>query len=164
MAVTKFLHSGSQRLAGFAFLSLCIAAASRGQNLPEAHGKSETMKVCGTCHEVARVTSMHLDRAGWQTEMEKMIALGAKGSPEEFESVLDYLAKSFPAEEIPKVRINSARAIELEAGLTLRRSEAAALVAYRGKHGDFKSIEELRKVPGLDFAHLESKKDRITFQ
>jgi competence protein ComEA len=134
------------------------------QTMPEGPGKAETVKVCGGCHEVARATSMHLDRAGWQTEMEKMISLGAKGSPEEFESILNYLSKSFPAEEIPKVRINSARPIELEAGLTLRRSQAAALVAYRAKHGDFKSIEDLKKVPGLDYAYIESKKDRITFE
>src|SRR3954452_19657355 len=134
------------------------------QDLPEGPGKAETMKVCSGCHEVARATSLHLDRAGWQTEMEKMISLGAKGSPEEFENILNYLAKSFPAEEIPKVRINSARPIELEAGLTLRRSQAAALVAYRSKHGPFKSIEDLKNVPGLDYAYLDSKKDRITFE
>jgi competence protein ComEA len=139
-------------------------ATALAQNLPEAPGKGETVKVCSGCHEVARVTSMHLDRAGWQTEMEKMIALGAKGSPEEFESILNYLAKSFPAEEVPKVRINSARQIELEAGLTLRRSQAAALVAYRAKHGPFESIEDLKNVPGLDFAYIGSKKDRITFE
>ena len=134
------------------------------QDLPEGPGKAETAKICSGCHEVARATSMHLDRAGWQSEMEKMISLGAKGSPEEFESILNYLSKSFPAEEVPKVRINSARPIELEAGLTLRRSQAAALVAYRSKHGPFKSIEDLKNVPGLDYAYLDSKKDRITFE
>jgi competence protein ComEA len=140
------------------------SATAFAQNLPEAPGKAETVKVCSGCHEVTRVTSVHLDRAGWQTEMEKMISLGAKGSPEEFESILNYLSKSFPAEEIPKVRINSARQIELEAGLTLRRSQAAALVAYRAKHGPFKSVEDLKNVPGLDYAYIESKKDRITFE
>src|SRR3954451_23711433 len=127
------------------------------QDLPEGPGKAETAKICSGCHEVARATSMHLDRAGWQSEMEKMISLGAKGSPEEFENILNYLAKSFPAEEIPKVRINSARPIELEAGLTLRRSQAAALVAYRSKHGPFKSIDDLKNIPGIDFAYMESK-------
>lgn len=107
---------------------------------------------------------MRLDRAGWQNEMEKMISLGAKGSPEEFESILNYLSKNYPAEAVPKVRINTARQIELEAGLTLRRSQAAALVAYRSKHGPFHSIEDLKSVPGLDFAYIESKQDRITFE
>lgn len=134
------------------------------QNLPDAPGKTETMKVCSGCHEVTRATSMHLDRAGWQSEMEKMISLGAKGSPEEFESILNYLSKNYPAEEVPKVRINSARPIELDAGLTLRRSESAAIVAYRSKHGPFKSIEDLKNVPGIDYAHILAKRDRITFE
>ena len=139
-------------------------AFAQNQNMPEGPGKAETMKVCSGCHEVTRATSMHLDRAGWQSEMEKMISLGAKGSPEEFESILNYLSKNYPAEAVPKVRINSARQIELEAGLTLRRSQAAALVAYRSKHGPFHSIEDLKNVPGLDFAYIESKQDRITFE
>src|SRR5947209_16863728 len=148
----------------FAAILAIPAAPMWAQNMPDAPGKAETMKVCSGCHEVTRATSMHLDRAGWQNEMDKMISLGAKGTPEEFESILNYLAKNYPAEEVPKVRINSARKIELEAGLTLRRSQAAALVAYRSKHGPFKSNEDLKNVPGLDYAYLQSKKDRITFE
>jgi len=148
----------------FAATAAIPLSSMRAQNLPEAPGKAETMKVCSGCHEVTRATSMHLDRAGWQSEMEKMISLGAKGSPEEFESVLNYLTKNYPAEEVPKVRINSARPIELDAGLTLRRSESAAIVAYRSKHGPFKSIEDLKNVPGIDYAHILAKQDRITFE
>jgi len=162
-------------------LHTCLGSAGRGllfsvailalpsatgfaQNLPDAPGKAETVKVCSGCHEVTRVTSVHLDRPAWQTEMEKMISLGAKGTPEEFESILNYLSKNYPAEEVPKVRINSARPIDLEAGLTLRRSESAAIVAYRSKHGPFKSIENLKNVPGIDYAHVLSKQERITFE
>jgi competence protein ComEA len=162
----------SRRLSPSTHCSLIFSAAlvampvgtGWAQNMPDAPGKAETIRVCSGCHEVTRATSMHLDRAGWQNEVEKMISLGAKGSPEEFESILNYLSKNYPAEQVPKVRINSARQIELEAGLTLRRSQAAALVAYRSKHGPFHSIEDLKNVPGLDFAYIESKKDRITFE
>jgi competence protein ComEA len=147
-----------------ALMSVPVGTGWAQNNMPDAPGKAETIRVCSGCHEVTRATSMHLDRAGWQNEMDKMISLGAKGTPEEFESILNYLSKNYPAEEVPKVRINSARQIELEAGLTLRRSQAAALVAYRAKHGPFHSIEDLKNVPGLDFAYIESKKDRITFE
>lgn len=148
----------------FAVLAAILCTSVWAQNLPDAPGKAETMKVCSGCHEVTRATSMHLDRAGWQNEVEKMISLGAKGSPEEFESILNYLSKNYPAEQVPKVRINSARPIELDAGLTLRRSESAAIVAYRAKHGPFKSIEDLKNVPGIDYAHILAKQDRITFE
>lgn len=86
-----------------------------------------------------------------------------KGSAQELDLVLDYLARHFPAEDVPRVNVNKASAIELESGLSLRRSQAAALIAYREKYGDFKTLEDLRKVPLLDAAKIEAKKDRIAF-
>jgi competence protein ComEA len=92
-----------------------------------------------------------------------MIAFGMKGTEKEFTAVVEYLAKSFPAEEIPKINVNKAKAIELESGLSLKRSEAAAIIEYREKNGNFKSIEDLKKVPGVDAAKIEAKKDRLVF-
>jgi competence protein ComEA len=45
----------------------------------------------------------------------------------------------------------------------LKRSDAAAAIQYRTKNGDFKSIEDLKNVPGIDTAKIEAKKDRLTF-
>ena len=70
----------------------------------------------------------------------------------------------FAAEEIPRINVNKARAIDLESGLRLRRSESAAIIEYRTKNGPFKSIEDLKKVPGIDAAKIEAKKDRLTFE
>ncbi|HLX42648.1 MAG TPA: helix-hairpin-helix domain-containing protein [Bryobacteraceae bacterium] len=95
--------------------------------------------------------------------MNKMVALGAGGSEQDFEMVFEYLVRNYPAEQVPKVNVNTATAIELESGLTLRRSQAAQLIAYRTKNGSFKSLDDLKKVPGIDPAYLESKKDRIAF-
>ena len=95
--------------------------------------------------------------------MTKMIALGAKGGNQEFRAVLEYLAKNFPAGELPPVDVNNARAIQLESRLSLKRSEAAKILGYRKEHGDFKSIEDLKKVPGIDIAKIEAKKDRLVF-
>ena len=52
---------------------------------------------------------------------------------------------------------------ELESTLSLPRSQAAAIIEYRTKHGDFKSIADLKRVPGIDAAKIEAKKDRLTF-
>jgi competence protein ComEA len=92
-----------------------------------------------------------------------MAGLGAQGTDQEFAAVLDYLVAHFPTDERPRININTATAIELESGLTLRRSQAAAIIAYRVQHGDYKSFEDLKRVPGLDVAQLEAKKDRLTF-
>ncbi|MBZ5619108.1 MAG: helix-hairpin-helix domain-containing protein [Acidobacteriia bacterium] len=144
-------------------LAFSLLARGAWAQLPDGPGKAETEKICSQCHELERSISLRQDRAGWQATMDKMMTLGAKGTDKEFQVVVDYLAKNYPGEEIPRINVNKARAIELESGLTLRRSEAAAIIAYRDKHGDFKSIEDLKKVPGVDVAKIEAKKNRLTF-
>ena len=144
-------------------LALALFAAAAGAQLPDGPGKAETEKICAQCHELERSISLRQDRDGWQATMNKMISLGAKGTDQEFQAVVDYLAKNYPGDALPRINVNKARAIELESGLTLRRSEAAAIIDYRTKHGDFKSIEDLKKVPGIDAAKIEAKKDRLTF-
>ncbi|MCX6622150.1 MAG: helix-hairpin-helix domain-containing protein, partial [Acidobacteria bacterium] len=115
------------------------------------------------CHELARSISLRQDRDGWSQTLTKMAAYGMKSTDKETAAVLDYLAKTYPADEIPRINVNKAAAIELESGLSLRRSQAAAVLAYRAKNGSFKSIEDLKKVPLIDAGKIEEKKDRITF-
>jgi competence protein ComEA len=38
------------------------------------------------------------------------------------------------------------------------------VIQYRTKNGDFNSIDDLKKVPGLDPQQIEAKKDRIVFK
>src|SRR5262249_32879588 len=104
------------------------------------------------------------DRAGWQRTINKMAAFGMKGPEKEINAALEYLVKNFPADEVPKINVNKAEAIDLESGLSLKRSQAAAIIQYREKNGPFKSIEDLKKVPGVDVAMIEAKKDRLTFE
>ena len=92
-----------------------------------------------------------------------MVAFGMKSTEKEFTTVLDYLVRNFPAEDVPRLNVNTARAIEFESALSLKRSQAAALIAYREKNGPFKSLEDLKKVPGMDAAKLDEKKDRLAF-
>jgi competence protein ComEA len=129
--------------------------------LPDGHGKAETEKICSQCHDLARSISVPQDRAGWETTVAKMVASGANATDAEIEAVIDYLAIHFPAETASRINVNKARAIELEAGLSLKRSEAAKVIAYRTKNGPFKSIEDLKNVPGIDAAKIEAQKDRL---
>ena len=55
------------------------------------------------------------------------------------------------------------KAIELESGLSLKRSQANQIIQYRNQHGPFKSIEDLKKVPGIDAEKIEAKKERLIF-
>lgn len=142
---------------------MLLGAVAQASQLPEAPGRAETEKLCKQCHELARAISLRQDRNGWSETLAKMTAYGMKGSDKDTALVLEYLAKAYPAEEIPKVNVNRATAIELEAGLSLRRSQARAVLEYRAKNGEFKSMADLKKVPLMDAEKIESKKDRIAF-
>ena len=144
-------------------IALLTATGALAQQLPDGPGKAELQKLCVQCHELARSVSLRQDRVGWSATLDKMVALGAKGTPEELKAVLDYLAEHYPAGEMPPIDINKAEAIDLEAGLTLLRSQARLIIKYRDEHGPFHSLDDLKKVPGLDFAKIEAKKDRLIF-
>jgi competence protein ComEA len=144
-------------------ISAALFAAAAFAQLPDGPGKAETQKLCSQCHELERSISLRQDRAGWQSTINKMVDLGAKASDTEIASVLDYLASHYPADEVPRINVNQCRAIDLEAGLSLRRSQAAAVIEYREKNGPFHGIEDLKKVPGIDAAKIEAKKDRLAF-
>jgi competence protein ComEA len=142
---------------------ICVFGGGAAAQGVEAPGRVAAARICIQCHEYERSIAPRQNRAGWQATMDKMIALGAKGTQKDLDAIVDYLAAAYPGEEVPKIKINEARAIELESGLSLPRSQAAAIVAYRSKNGDFKSMEDLKKVPGVDAAKIEAKKDRLLF-
>ena len=144
-------------------VALAFCAASARAQLPEGPGKAQVEKICKQCHELERSIAPRQNREGWQGIIDKMVTLGAEGSEEDFELIVDYLAKNFPAAEVPKINVNKATAVELEAGLTLKRTQSAAIIEYRTRNGPFKSIEDLKKVPGIDASKIDSKKDRLTF-
>ena len=144
-------------------LALSVVGGNAVAQMPDGPGKQETQKICSQCHELERSFSLRQDRDGWKATMNKMVSLGAEASEEDLQMAFEYLVRNYPAEAVPRVNVNKATAIELESGLTLRRSQAAAVLAYRAKNGNFKSIEDLKKVPGIDPAYIESKKDRLAF-
>lgn len=147
-----------------AAVALLLLAGNAWAQLPDGPGKAETEKLCSNCHELARSVSLRQDTAGWAATFDKMVTLGATATDSERQAVIEYLSAHFGGEALPRINVNKARAIELESGLSLKRSEAAAVIAYRTKNGPFKSIEDLEKVPGVDAAKIEAKKDRLTFE
>lgn len=138
-------------------------ASVHAQDLPEGPGRLETEKLCKQCHEMARSISKKQDRDGWISTMTKMSGFGMKATDAEVAAVVDYLSKNWAAEDIPKVNVNTASAIQLESGLNLKRSQASALIAYRKEHGKFASLDDLQRVPQLAGANVAEKKDRIVF-
>jgi competence protein ComEA len=129
--------------------------------LPAGPGKDTLIRVCSSCHSPDNVIANGQDRAGWENTISKMAGFGAVGTDEEFTEILDYLVKSFPANA--PINVNKATASQLASGLGLTTAEAEAVIEYRKKNGDFKTIDDLKKVPEVDAKKLDAKKDRLAF-
>ena len=161
------------RAASLVAAALCLAgvtAAARqdaappagsGEGLPDGSGKAEMVKMCSLCHQPVRAASLRLTREGWQGVLEDMVKRGAKGTDDDRTKVLEYLTTNFLGEAPRPINVNSAPQIDLESVIGLLRSEARALVTYREKNGPCAAIDDLKKVPGLDFKKIEAAKDRI---
>jgi len=142
--------------------ALLLAASGMAQQLPDGPGKEATLQLCNNCHQADTVLGHRQGRDEWTGTIQKMISLGAEGTPEQFSAVLEYLVKNFgPA--MPPVNVNKATAAELESGLSLTAKEAEAIVKYRTDKGAFKAIDDLKKVPDLDFKKIEAQKERLLF-
>jgi len=146
-----------------ALIFLFLTATLTFAELPDGPGKAATTRVCGKCHAVEKAVSLRQDEDGWSDTIAKMVKMGAEGSDDEFNAVLEYLTKNFGPETAPPININKADSVDLESSLVLTRTEAAALIHYRSEKGPFKSIDDLRNIPGLDFKKIETQKSRITF-
>ena len=157
---------GNQKHLRFALctgLALTLLTEAAKADLPDGFGKSTTVQVCGKCHSPERATSVHQSDSEWEETITKMVKLGARASDDDFDAILVYLTRHFGPEKPGPININKATAVDLQTTLLLRRSQAMAILQYRSQHGDFKSIDDLRNIPGLDFSKIETKKARIVF-
>jgi len=144
-------------------LLLALAAAPIfAQQLPDGPGKDTTQQICGNCHGVDMVVEHRQGRDEWTATIQKMIESGAEGTPDQFKAILEYLVKNFGTAPAA-INVNKASAADLESGLGLTAKEAAAIVKYRTDKGDFKVVDDLKKVPDLDFKKIEAQKARLVF-
>jgi competence ComEA-like helix-hairpin-helix protein len=137
------------------------ASSASAQTLPEGAGRETVVKLCGTCHPPERGASVRLTREGWQDVMTRMVGLGLKASDEDLNTALEYLAKNFKGEAAAPLNLNRATPQQLQSIAGLLRSESAALIAHRTKAGPCKTLDDLKRVAGLDFAKIEKRRDRL---
>jgi competence protein ComEA len=141
-------------------LSLAIAFGACAQTLPDGPGKETFEMVCSMCHSPTAVIGKQGTRQWWQSKVTEMLQESTDIPASDVDTIVAYLAKNFP---IVKVNVNKASAKDLETGLELTARESEAIVSYREAKGSFKSLDDLKKVPGLDAVKIESKKDRLDF-
>jgi len=142
-------------------LGVCFSFAQAQERLPGGPGRETMKKVCSPCHSAENVVGLAKTREEWGRVVGEMAANGAQGTANEFNDVVDYLAEHFP--KAPPVNVNKATAKDLENSLGFSVKEAEAIVRYRGEKGNFKSVEEVEKVPGVDVKKVHAREDRLAF-
>ena len=141
------------------FLAVSVTLA-QAQDLPAGKGKDLVENTCGSCHGLDVVVAQHATKDGWASIVDYMVSRGASGTPEEIATIVDYLAKNFPA---AKVNVNKATAMDLQSQLELTPKDSEAIVKYRTDKGNFHEWADLAKVPGLDTSKLTGLQQRIKY-
>ncbi len=149
------------KLLRFALLFSFAAVAQSPVQIPEGPGKDLVEAVCTACHTLERVAAKHATKAQWQDKVLEMLQEDPDITQQERDRIVEYLATAFPP--LPKVNVNKASAKDLETALELAPKDAEAIVRYRTDHGNFKSLDDLKKVPDLDTARIAEHPDRLEF-
>lgn len=155
------------------FGSMNVAALNTSR-VPQEDGKAITERACVGCHTLKVVTSKRATPQQWSTLVDQMLSRGADVDDDEVETLVNYLSKNFPpvqkTTQTPAthgqarlVNVNKATATQLATGLDLSTKDADAIVAYRKRNGDFRTVADLIKVPGIDAKKIESSKNRVAF-
>jgi competence ComEA-like helix-hairpin-helix protein len=130
--------------------------AARGQK-PDTSAADQAafQRVCGACHTTAMIDS-NRSMPDWRQTVDNMIEIGARGTPEDMERVMRFLARNWT-----RIDLNAATAEQFAAVLGIKEDLAKAVVKYRTDHGHFTAIGELKKVPGFEKINPEEYKDKL---
>jgi competence protein ComEA len=143
--------------------ALSAANAVGGQaspdKLPEAPGKAVFVAVCTSCHDATLTTDSPRTIEGWVDVMYLMKDFGATATEEQWKTVTDYLVT-----HLALVEMNKAEAAHVQLVFGVDDAVAKEVVAYRDKQGGFKTIDDLKKAPGLDAAKIDALKERLLFK
>ncbi len=146
-------------------LSASLAPAVWAQDFPAGEGRDTLKKVCTQCHDIDSIPRLRYTRSDWANLVFSMKDMGADATGAELDQIIDYLTKNFGKgdDAVKKTNVNSASAKEIEAALGFTTKESEAIVLYRMKNGNYKDLDTMKKVEGVDAAKVQSAKDKIEF-
>jgi competence protein ComEA len=138
--------------------ALCVAQAPAPKPARSAAAdKADFETVCGACHTPGMVSDMRTE-GEWKETVEHMVSIGANGTGPQMEAVMRVLLRT-----LTKVNVNTATAAQLPLVLDISEATARSVVKYRARHGNLKTLDDLKKVPGIKAAKLDARKDRVVF-
>jgi competence protein ComEA len=136
---------------------LAVVAAMQ-DGFPDSAGKPEVVRVCGGCHD-AEIILANLKTPGeWAETLQNMAQQGAEATPDEWRLIARYIDTNFAL-----IPINKAAADQLQLTMDVAPGVAAAIVKHRQDHGPFESIDEVKRVAGVDAAKVDARKNRFVF-
>jgi competence protein ComEA len=141
------------------FAAVLLCATAHAQSLPDGPGKELVDVVCTVCHDTERIVKQHKTKVEWQDKILEMLQECPDVVQEERDRIVEYLSKNF----FKKANVNQATSKDLAAVLEIPEKDADAIVRYREQKGKFKTLDDLKKVPGLDTAKIEAKKERLEY-
>ena len=118
--------------------------------------------ICSACHEPTRVTTKHWSQAEWESTVLEMLQEDPDVTQAERAQIVNYLVKNF-GKPGTRINVNKAAAKEFESALELSAKDAEAVVHYREEKGNFKTLDDLKKVPGVDASKFEGHKEYLEF-
>ncbi|HKB09830.1 MAG TPA: helix-hairpin-helix domain-containing protein [Vicinamibacterales bacterium] len=138
---------------------LFVSIVATGQDkFVDGPGKPELLKVCGGCHDAEIVLANLKTPAEWTETLQNMAQQGAEATPAEWGSIEKYLDAN-----LALIAINKAPAEELQLTMDVSSDVAGAVVKQRREHGPFKSVDDVKKVAGIDAAKVEARSKRFVF-
>jgi competence protein ComEA len=147
-----------------ALFSALLVWPAGAAELPDGPGKEIILRSCTGCHKPDAMSGYSHTPDEWQTIVDRMGDRAGLTDKSDLETLTTYLTKHFPKIVDPnKVNVNKATAKELVARLELTEKEAAAIVEYRDKHGDFRVWGDLLAIYGVDGKKIQAVKDRLDF-
>ncbi len=63
--------------------------------LPDGDGKAIVMEDCQACHKLTNITKAHKSLDDWKDSVQTMIDRGANVTPDQMDTLVQYLAKNF---------------------------------------------------------------------
>ena len=145
----------------FFFIPGAWGQSEKTPTLPDGPGKDTFVSVCSLCHSPTAPFGKQWTRQEWELKVIEMLQEDPDVTRDERTAIIEYLAANFRPGG--KIYINYAAAKDLQSALEISSTAAEAIVTYRKAQGDFKTFDDLKKVPGLDSAKVEAKNDRLVF-
>jgi competence protein ComEA len=129
--------------------------------MPAGAGKDTFESVCSLCHAPIAVVGKHFTKAQWEAKVTEMLQEEPDVTADERTAIVEYLSATFKPGG--KIYVNIIPAKDLATALDVTIDQATAIVQQREQRGTFKTLDDLKTVPGLDARKLDAVRERLMF-